>query len=187
MGALCWVGGKFGKKQSRRVSGIRDMLRALKKGAAVGPLSPSVADAAEEHHNHHHHTGPKSVRSASKSRTRSPEGLYPASFSAPKSSPVEETDYPHPPMLPTTSSSRPSPRVLGKFASLIYHRRSSALCTKPPHLLTASASMPVLSVPTSPPAPGPSLSTAVQVLFACVWDRNGGGGRLGVGDDAGEY
>ena len=31
-------------------------------------------------------TGPESVRSASKSRTRSPEGLYPASFSAPKSS-----------------------------------------------------------------------------------------------------
>jgi len=32
-------------------------------------------------------TGPESVRSASKSRTRSPEGLYPASFSVPKSSP----------------------------------------------------------------------------------------------------
>jgi hypothetical protein len=32
-------------------------------------------------------TGPESVRSMSKSRTQSPEGLYPASFSASKSSP----------------------------------------------------------------------------------------------------
>jgi len=37
------------------MSGIRDMLRALKKGATVRPSSPPVVDAAEEHHNHDHH------------------------------------------------------------------------------------------------------------------------------------
>jgi hypothetical protein len=43
-----------GKRRSGRMSGIRDMLRALKKGTAVGPSTPPVVDAAEEHHHHHH-------------------------------------------------------------------------------------------------------------------------------------
>ena len=43
-----------GKKQSGRMGGIRDMLRALKKGTAVGPSTPPVVDAAEEHHHYHH-------------------------------------------------------------------------------------------------------------------------------------
>jgi hypothetical protein len=36
------------------MSGIWDMLRALKKGTAVGPSTLPVVDAAEEHHHHHH-------------------------------------------------------------------------------------------------------------------------------------
>ena len=107
------------------------MLRALKKGAAVGSFSPPpVVDATEDHHDQQQQlpvpslspeifqsttslstessagsrrrypnllpntrrankssTGPESIRSASKSRMRSPERLHPASFSAPKSSP----------------------------------------------------------------------------------------------------
>jgi len=44
------------QRGGKRMSGIRDMLRALKKGAAVDVTSPpTVVDAAEEHHRHHHH------------------------------------------------------------------------------------------------------------------------------------
>ena len=122
-----------GKRRSGRMSGIRDMLRALKKGAGA-PLPPAAVDAEEQQQQHHHHeppalllspdifqsttslstessagsrrrypnllpripnarrankssTGPESVRSASKPRTRPPKEVYPASFSAPKSSP----------------------------------------------------------------------------------------------------
>ena len=124
-----------GKRRSGRMTGIRDMLRALKKGAgAAGTSSPPVVDAPDQYHHHHHQqppvpllspeifqsttslstessagscrrypnlppripnarrankssTGPESVRSASKSKTRSPDGVYPASFSTPKLSP----------------------------------------------------------------------------------------------------
>ena len=360
-----------GKRRSGRMSGIRDMLRALKKGAAVGPSSPPAVDAAEDHHHHDHDdqqqqppvpllspeifqsttslstessagsrrrypnllpripntrrankssTGPESVRSASKSRTRSPEGLYPASFSAPKSSPrrpslasifrniggskrpvsvsvddpvvpssattttdtgtgdsssntgeeedwdrmdsasdldaaanalqvadgggtvrgggvsrklsknrkgkspylqdphapvpvvrpsivqkrswsasqtslqqhqgsstgnfgtqqlvrplrlsnVDETEYPHSPVLPTTTTtttSRPSSRVSGKFGSPTSHPQSSSLRAKPPHLLAASATMPILSASASPPTRGPSSSTTMPVISSPV-------------------
>ena len=44
-----------GKRRSARMSGIRNMLRALKKGAvAVGASSAPIV-ASEQHHHHHHH------------------------------------------------------------------------------------------------------------------------------------
>ena len=48
-----------GKRRSRKMSWIRDMLRALKKGAPVGPSPPlPVVGAAEDHHHHHNHQQP---------------------------------------------------------------------------------------------------------------------------------
>ena len=79
---------------------------------------------------------------------------------------VDEVDYPHSPVLVTTSSSGPSSRVSGKFGWPISHPQSSLLRAKPPHLLTASATVPNLSTCTSPPAQCPSASTTMLVIYS---------------------
>lgn len=50
-----------GKRRSGRMSGIRDMLRALKKGA--GATLPPTAVDAEEQQQHHHHKPPAALLS----------------------------------------------------------------------------------------------------------------------------
>ena len=74
---------------------------------------------------------------------------------------VDETGFPHSPMLPTTTS-RPSSRISGKVASPIIPQWNS-LRSKPPHLL-ASATMPILSATSLPLAQGPSSSMTMPVL-----------------------
>ena len=69
---------------------------------------------------------------------------------------VKKTDLPHSPLLPTMmTTSRPSSRVSGKFASPT-DLQSNSLRSKPPHLLPTSATMPIhsaSSLPLSPKAP----------------------------------
>jgi hypothetical protein len=83
---------------------------------------------------------------------------------------VDETEFPHSPVLPTTTTttSRPSSRVSGKFGSPTSHPQSSLLRAKPPHLLAASATMPILSASASPPTQGPSSSTTMPVISSPV-------------------
>ena len=67
--------------------------------------------------------------------------------------------------------------------------RNRARCA--PHLLAASATMPILSASASlPVSSGPLIVNDHACYFAaCVWDcyGRGSGGGLEVGDDAGEY
>jgi len=82
---------------------------------------------------------------------------------------VDETEYSHSPVLPTTTTtSRPSLRVWGKFGSPTSHPQSSSPLTKPSHLLAASATMPILSPSTSPPTQGPSSSSTIPVISSPV-------------------
>ncbi|KIM35749.1 hypothetical protein M413DRAFT_325892 [Hebeloma cylindrosporum] len=80
---------------------------------------------------------------------------------------VDETDYPHSPVLPTTTTSRPSSRVSGKFGS---PTQSNSIRAKPPNVLAASATMPILSSATTTSAPlpipiqGPPSSTTMPVI-----------------------
>jgi hypothetical protein len=80
---------------------------------------------------------------------------------------VDATEYPHSPVLPTTTTttSKSSSRISDKFGSQTSH--PSSLCAKPPHLLAASATMPILSASGSP-TEGFSSSTTMPVISSPV-------------------